>query len=98
MDTNSFINALRRFTARRGNPEEIRCDNGSNFRSGAKELRLAIKQWNQNQVHDFLLQRNIKWIFNPPTALHIGGAWERARRVMEGDSGGPAPFLKFWIF
>ena len=80
MDTDSFINALRRFISRRGNPEEIRCDNGSNFRGGEKELRLAIQQWNQDQVHQFLLQRDIKWIFNPPTASHMGGAWERAIR------------------
>ena len=80
MDTDSFINALRRFISRRGNPEEIRCDNGSNFRGGEKELRLAMQQWNQDQVHQFLLQRDIKWIFNPPTASHMGGAWERAIR------------------
>ena len=80
MDTGSFINALRRFISRRGNPEEIRCDNGSNFRSGEKELRIAMQQWNQVQVHDFLLQKAIKWKFNPPTASHMGGAWERAIR------------------
>lgn len=34
LDTESFINALRRFIARRGQPEEIRSDNGSNFVSG----------------------------------------------------------------
>ena len=80
MDTNSSINDLRRFIARCGNPEEIRCDNGLNFRSGTNELHLAIQQWYQNQVHDFLLQRNIKSVFNPPAASHTGGALERAIR------------------
>ena len=80
MDTDSFINALRRFISRRGRPEQIRCDNGPNFRSGERELRTAIQQWNQNQVHKFLLQKDIKWIFNPPTASHMGGVWERAIR------------------
>ena len=36
MDTDSFINSLRRFVAR-GRPDIIRSDNGSNFRSGEKE-------------------------------------------------------------
>ena len=48
--------------------------------SGEKELSLAIQQWNEKQMHDFLLQRNIKWTFNPPTASHMGDAWERAIR------------------
>ncbi|KAK6175033.1 hypothetical protein SNE40_013574 [Patella caerulea] len=38
MDTDSFINGLRRFIARRGCPVEIRSDNGSNFVGGNKEL------------------------------------------------------------
>ena len=44
LDTESFINALRRFIARRGQPEEIRSDNRSNFVSGKKELREAVKE------------------------------------------------------
>ncbi|XP_068738639.1 uncharacterized protein [Montipora capricornis] len=42
MDTESFINALRRFIARRGRPEEIRSDNGGNFVKGEKELQKAL--------------------------------------------------------
>ena len=38
LDTASFANALRRFIARRGQPEEIRSDNGSNFVKGEREL------------------------------------------------------------
>ena len=33
MDTDSFVNALRRFMARRGKPELIRSDNATNFTS-----------------------------------------------------------------
>eukprot|EP00795_Rhopilema_esculentum_P017104 gene17104-8621_t len=65
---------------RRGRPEQIKCDNGPNFRSGEGELRTAIQQWNQNRVHKCLLQKHIKWIFNPPTASHMGSVWERAIR------------------
>ena len=39
LDTDSFINALRRFIARRGKPKEIRSDNGTNFTSAESELK-----------------------------------------------------------
>ena len=70
----------RRFIARRRRPEIIRSDNGTNFTSGEKEIRNAILQWNQMNIHEFLVQRNVQWIFNPPTASHMGGVWERVIR------------------
>ena len=82
MDTESSINALRRFISRRGRPEEIRSDNGGNFVKGEKELREALQQWNQAQIHDYLLQRDVRWIFNPPAASHHGGVWERCIRTV----------------
>ena len=82
LDTESFINALRRFIARRGKPEEIRSDNGGNFVKGEKELREAVNAWNQQRIHESLLQRNIKWIFNPPASSHQGGVWERCIRTV----------------
>ena len=74
-DTESFI-------ARRGLPREIRSDNGGNFVKGERALREALQSWNQAQIHEFLLQREIKWIFNPPAASHHGGVWERYIRTM----------------
>ena len=38
LDTDSFLNALRRFTARRGEPKQITSDNGGNFVKGEKDL------------------------------------------------------------
>ena len=82
LDTSSFINALRRFVSRRGTPDEIRSDNGGNFKGGDKEIRQAIDQWNQDQIHEFMVQRNIQWFFNPPFASHMGGVWERCIRTV----------------
>ena len=82
LDTDSFINALRRFVARRGRPQLIMSDNGTNFIGGERELRENLIALNQQKVSDFLLQQNIKWQFNPPTASHMGGAWERMIRSM----------------
>ena len=42
LDTDSFINAMRRFIARRGQPEEVRSDNVGNCVRGERELRETI--------------------------------------------------------
>ncbi|KAK3728196.1 hypothetical protein QZH41_004911 [Actinostola sp. cb2023] len=60
----------------------MRSDNGGNFVKGERELREAIRDWNQAQIHDYLLQRNIKWTFNPPAGSHHGGVWERCIRTV----------------
>ncbi|XP_039503038.1 uncharacterized protein LOC120459480 [Pimephales promelas] len=70
----------RRFSARRGQVLEIHSDNGTNFVGAERELRNSIENLNQNLINDVLLQRNVKWVFNPPTASHHGGAWERLIR------------------
>lgn len=80
LDTDSFINVLRRFVARRGQVVDIRSDNGTNFVGAERELRQAIEGWNQEQISNILLKKNIKWTFNPPAGSHHGGAWERLIR------------------
>ena len=86
LDTDSFINALRRFIARRERPKEIRSDNCTNFTSAESELKHLIHEWNQEKIHEYLLQQEVNWHFNPPSTSHCGGAGERLirtiRRVM----------------
>ena len=88
LTTDSFINALERFIARRGEPKEIWSDNGSNFVGAHQELKKNIQDWNKDKIHDHLLKKEIKWNFNPPTASHMGGVWERQirtiRKVLDG--------------
>ena len=69
LETDSFIQALRQFTARRGNIRVLSSDNGSNFVGTPKELENAyseIDHWKiqfffQNQGADY-----INWHRNPP--------------------------------
>ena len=77
MDAESFLNGLRRFIARRGIPDKIWSDNGTNFVGGLSELRLC-----ERQIKDFSLKQNIEWIFNPPGASRMGGVWERLIRTI----------------
>ena len=60
LDTDSFLFALRRFIVRRGQVKEIYSNNGTNFTSGERELCDAVSEWNQEKIHNSLLQRNIK--------------------------------------
>nr|XP_033947601.1 uncharacterized protein LOC117452900 [Pseudochaenichthys georgianus] len=77
LDTDSCINALRRFMCRRGQVSLMRSDNGTNLVSADKELRAAMQQWNQANMQEALAQKGIQWIFNPPAGPHFGGVWER---------------------
>lgn len=81
LDTDSVIYALQRFMARRGQPVEIRSDNGSNFVGAERELRETIRAWNQQKIDNLLKQKMITWRFNTPLASHMGGVWERLIRT-----------------
>lgn len=80
LDTDSFIGALRRFIARRGQVKILRSDNGTNSVGAEHELKRAIEEWNSSKIKNTLHQSGIQWIFNPPTGSHHGGVWERMIR------------------
>ena len=82
LDTDSYINALRRFIARRGQVKKIRSDNGTNFVGAERELKQSLQQWNLSQIQSAMLQKNIDWQFNPPAGSHHGGVWERIIRTI----------------
>jgi hypothetical protein len=85
VDTDSFIQALRRFVARRGSVREIISDNGTNFVGANNEWKRAYKSMNHNQISDFLLSKSCDWIEwkrTPPKASHMGGVWERQIRTV----------------
>ena len=43
LDTDSYLNAFRRFVARRGMPEKVFSDNATNFVGGDDELRRSLR-------------------------------------------------------
>nr|XP_055049757.1 uncharacterized protein LOC129435890 [Misgurnus anguillicaudatus] len=76
LDTDAFLLSLRRFIARRGKPFEILCDNGTNFVGGDRELRDTFNQMSQ-ELQEQLAEQQIQFRYNPPSAPHFGGTWER---------------------
>ncbi|XP_075163344.1 uncharacterized protein LOC142235979 [Haematobia irritans] len=78
LDNSSCIMCIRNFMARRGMPKEIYTDNGTNFKSASKVLATEI---NYNMMSKSL--DGIRWVFNPPAAPHMGGAWERLVRSVK---------------
>ena len=83
LNTDSFINVLRRFISRRGHPRTILCDNGGNYVGASRELAENLQELDQDAIGAFARNRGIKWQFNPPDAPHMGGVWERLVRSVK---------------
>ena len=84
LETDSFLNALRRFVARRGPVREIRSDQGTNLVGAEKELRRALEEIDNGSIQRSLCREFkadwVQWKRNPPSASHMGGVWERQIR------------------
>ncbi|XP_062603957.1 uncharacterized protein LOC134265758 [Saccostrea cucullata] len=85
--TSSFINALKRFIAIRGNVKIIRSDRGTNFIGTVNTLHLNCVNVEDTTAKSYLEEKGITWIFNSPHSSHMGGVWERmiktARRILD---------------
>ena len=86
LETDSFLQALRRFVARRGAVREIRSDNGTNLVGAENEIKQAIEEMDHEKVRSFLNEQGGDWILferNTPKGSHMGGAWERQIRTVK---------------
>ncbi|KAL1251620.1 hypothetical protein QQF64_019416 [Cirrhinus molitorella] len=80
--TDSFLMAFRRFVARRGTPFKLWSDQGTNFKSGERELHEAFRSMTP-ELQQQLARQKVHFHFNPPGAPHFGGAWEREIRSVK---------------
>ena len=62
METDSLIQTLRRFTARRGNIRLIRCENGTNFVSTNSELQRSLSEMEKDKISHFLQNSGTNWV------------------------------------
>ena len=76
LDTDSFLNCFFRMVSRRGVPEEVLSDNGTNFVGAVRELRELWNQVDKQKVQAATSSHKVKWSFNPPSAPHFGGPFE----------------------
>ena len=76
LDTDSFSNAFYRMTSRRGLPEEMFSDNGTNFKGADRELKTLLSELDETKINVSVANKGVKWHFNPPLAPHFGGAHE----------------------
>ncbi len=87
LSTTDFLATLERFVARRGAPNIIYSDNGSNFLGAREEIRELQKfsgsVSTKQAISNFAAQNNIQWKNIPPRAPHFGGLWEAAVRSMK---------------
>ncbi|GFX14767.1 integrase catalytic domain-containing protein [Trichonephila clavipes] len=76
LTTDSFIAALRRFSARRGAPRHIYSDNGTNFVGARRKLDEIRKLWlslpTNEAISYYLSKSSIDWHFIPPSSPHFG--------------------------
>lgn len=79
LSSDAFIQALRRFIARRGRPSVVYSDNGTNFVGASNTLNKI----NWQEIMNYSSTHKIHWKFNPPTAAWWGGWWERLIRILK---------------
>ena len=80
LDTDSCLNAIMSFIARRGKPSTIVSDNGTNFVGAEREFAEYVAACIKKGIEEHLIQRGIRWNFNPLAAPHFGGVCEQLMR------------------
>ncbi|XP_062710849.1 uncharacterized protein LOC134288933 [Aedes albopictus] len=86
LSTQSCVMAIRRFGARRGFPTDFYSDNGTCFRGASNLLTEQIEAIHEDCAVTFTNTRT-RWHFNPPSAPHMGGSWERMVRSVKAAMG-----------
>ncbi|XP_064621909.1 uncharacterized protein LOC135484415 [Lineus longissimus] len=74
MTSQTFLNAFRRFCARRSTPSQMISDNGTTFIAAANEIK-QLMQSPDIQAH--MADQRCTWTFNPKRAPWWGGFFER---------------------
>lgn len=80
LSADSFVAAFQRFVSRRGFPQKVFSDNGTNFIGARSELRdlyqLFEEETTKNKIFEYCQAKQINWMTIPPNAPHFGGLWE----------------------
>lgn len=88
LETDSFINAQRRFVCIRGPIQQLRSDQGTNFVGARTELKTALQELDHGKIRNELQRHDCDWFtfsMNVPSAGHVGGVWERRIRSVRNE-------------
>ncbi|VDK77869.1 unnamed protein product, partial [Cylicostephanus goldi] len=83
LSANETINAIRRLIARRGKPEIIISDNGTNFTLSNDILKDCENKIFCDKVEEFLTTEKVEWRFITPLSPWKGGFYERMIGIMK---------------
>ena len=82
MTNEAFLATLKRFVSRRGLPQAIHADNGSNFIGAKNDLKALYvflqDTYKEDVIHTYLQKHKVEWHCIPERAPHFGGLWEAA--------------------
>ena len=81
LEADACLAAITRFIARRGKPNIILSDSGTNFVVAAREMREWIDAWNQSYFEKSLAQKQIKWKLRRISEV-FGSEWLEAARKL----------------
>jgi len=83
LSSDIFISIFKRFIARRGLPQRVHCDNGTNFVGASRQLKELQEAFNQQAtaLRLFASEEGVEFVFTPPRAPHFGGLWESAVKL-----------------
>lgn len=83
MSADDFLVSYTKFTGRRGNPEVMYSDHGTNFVGADGELKKARDSWMHDKVQRYVHAQGTVWKYITPSAPHEGGIWEAAVKSMK---------------
>lgn len=80
LSTEAFVATLGRFVSRRGLPDLVRTDCGTNYKGTDRYLKEIVEflSSNKDQIGTAMSRMGISWRFDPPACPHWGGIFESA--------------------
>ncbi|CAK1586968.1 unnamed protein product [Parnassius mnemosyne] len=78
LSTENFVATLGRFVSRRGLPDLIRSDCGTNYKGTDRYLKEVVEFLSSNSPYlgTPMSKKDIQWKFDPPVCQHWGGIFE----------------------
>lgn len=83
MSAEDFLGAYQKFTSRRGKPQIMYSDHGTNFIGADTELQQAYLTWKDKAILKYVSDNETKWKYITPSAPHEGGIWEACVKSMK---------------